>query len=221
MSVRSCPRLVAVSDEARLARPDALRRVAALAAAGCPAVLLRPGEMPGRRFYNLACGARDACRAHGAELWIGDRADVALAIGADGVQLPAAGLTIAGARRVVGYGPRIGRSVHGTDEAARAAAAGADHVVLGTIFATASHPGVAPAGVGLLAETRAAIDGAGGSIPILAIGGMTPERARESVAAGARGVVAMSALWDVDDPAAAVAAFLAAMGGDPHAGRLH
>ncbi len=205
-----CPRLVAVSDGARLARPDALARIEALARAGCPAILLRGGTLSGRRLYELTRAAVAVCRDAGALLWVGDRADVALAAGADGVQLPARGLSIGGARR---WGPalRIGRSAHSAEEAARAAAEGADHVILGAVFATASHPEAAPGGAPLVSAARDAIGALGLATPILAIGGLTPERASAVLAAGAWGAAALSALWDADDPAAAVAAFRAAM----------
>jgi thiamine-phosphate diphosphorylase len=209
---RPCPRLVAVSDEARLARADAMERIAALAGAGCPAILLRPGSMGGRELYNLVCKAVELCHAAAAELWVGDRADVAVAAGADGVQLPARGLSLAGARRVAGDRPRLGRSVHAPEEAARAAGEGADHVIVGAVFATASHPGGKPGGAALIAGARAAMEAAGRSVPILAIGGMTPETAPRALAAGAWGVAAISALWDAFDPAAAVRDFLAALG---------
>lgn len=212
MTARPFPRLVAVSDEARLARPDALERIAALAHAECPAILLRPGGMTARALYSLARDALPVCHAAGAELWIGDRADVALATGADGVQLPARGLSLAGARRVVGGSIRIGRSVHSPEAAARAAAEGADHVILGPVFATASHPGATPGGPALVAAARAAIEARSASLPILAIGGVTPATTPKAIEAGAWGVAAISALWDAADPAAAVRAFRVALG---------
>jgi thiamine-phosphate diphosphorylase len=216
---RPCPRLVALSDEARLARPDALARVQALAQAGCPAILLRAESMMVRPFYELAREAAKACHAARVEVWIGDHADVAVAIAADGVQLPAAGLSITGARRVAGERMRIGRSAHSAHETARAAAEGADHVILGAIFATTSHPGVAPAGVGLIEHACATLRDR--TIPILAIGGMTPQRAQQATASGAWGVAALAALWDTDEPALAVHAFLAAIGGDARRRALH
>jgi len=217
---RPCPRLVAVSDEARLARTGALERIAALAVAGCPAVLLRPGSMGGRDLYNLVCKAVELCHAASTELWVGDRADVAVAAGADGVQLPARGLSLAGARRVVGDRLRLGRSVHAPDEAARAAAEGADHLIVGSVFATASHPDASPGGPALIAEARAAIEAelgrapSGRAVAILAIGGMTPATAPRALAAGAWGVAALSALWDAPDPAASVRDFRVALDGE-------
>jgi thiamine-phosphate diphosphorylase len=172
-----------------------------------------------RCFYDFACKARDVCRAAAVELWIGDYADIAVAVGADAVQLPARGLSIAGARRVVGEKVRVGRSVHSAGEAARASREGADHVILGTIYATASHPTIDPAGPALVAAARAAM--AQRPIPILTIGGMTPTRATEMGAIGAWGVAALSALWDTDDPAAVVGTFLDALSGDTPSRALH
>jgi thiamine-phosphate pyrophosphorylase len=213
---------VALSDQARLARPDALARIVALARAGCPAILLRPGGLETRPLLALARTALASCRDAGAELWIGERVDVALAIGADGVHLPARGLSTAGARRAAGASAaggamRVGRSVHSAAEAARAAREGADHVILGTIFPTPTHPDAAAGGPALIAAARAAVEaeraarGSDASIPILAVGGITPATLPAALDAGAWGGAALSALWDAPDPAAAVRAFLRAL----------
>ena len=202
MRDRVVPWLIAAVDETRLGREDFPARLEGLLAAGCPTVLLRGGGLPARRLWEIAGAAVGRCRAHGAELWIGDRADIARACGADAVQLPARGLSTGGARRVVGPAMRVGRSVHSAAEAGAAAASGADHLLVGTVFATPSHPKVVPAGVELLAAVAAAT-----TVPFLAIGGITPDTAAAVAVAGARGVVAVRALWDAPDPAAAVAAF--------------
>ncbi|HUP01386.1 MAG TPA: thiamine phosphate synthase [Gemmatimonadota bacterium] len=214
MHERPVPRLVAATDDERLSRPDYRERLEALLAAGCPAILVRAKRLGGRDLYKYVCYTRERCAARGAELWVGDRADIARAAEADGLQLPERGLSMAGARRAIGPPscdgprPRIGRSVHSFDGALAAAGEGADHIVVGAIYATVSHPGVEPARPELLARIRAALDARGLPIPILAIGGLTPERAAEVGAAGAAGVVAVRALWDAEDPTRAVHAFL-------------
>ncbi|MFN2383896.1 MAG: thiamine phosphate synthase [Gemmatimonadota bacterium] len=202
MGDRVVPWLIAAVDETRLGRDDFPARLEGLLAAGCPAVLLRGGGLSARRLWEIAEAAAGRCRAHGAELWIGDRADIARACGADAVQLPARGLSTGGARRVVGAAVRVGRSVHSAVEAETAAASGADHLIVGTVLATPTHPTVDPAGIELLAAVAAAT-----TVPFLAIGGITPDTAAAVAAAGARGVVAVRALWDAPDAAAAVAAF--------------
>lgn len=206
------PALVAATDEERLGRPDFEARLERLLEAGCPAVWLRAGRLPTRAFHALAVQARARCDARGAALWVGDRADVARAVGADHVQLPEDGLTMSGARRAAGPRVTVGRSVHSLATARRGAAEGADLLVLGTMFRTASHPGRPPAGPALLATVRSEL---GRGLPILAIGGITPERVAELRSAGADGVVAIRALWDAADPTSAVNAFRAALGRSP------
>jgi thiamine-phosphate pyrophosphorylase len=200
---------VAATDDRQLVRPDFDGRLEALLAGGCPALWLRSRALGGRDFLALARAARDACDRHGAELWIGDRADVAALAGADAVQLPERGLSIAGARRAAGPAVTVGRSVHTVEAAVAAAREGADRIVAGTIFASASHPDREPAGTLLLEAIRAALGGAGP--PLYAIGGIDRTRVESVVRAGADGVAAIGALWDADDPAEGARALLAAL----------
>lgn len=137
-----------------------------------------------------------------------DRVDVALAVGADGVHLGEAGLPISAARTVAAgrNGFLIGRSVHSVEGAAAAAAAGADYLLVGTIYATASHPGEPPAGPALLAQVRARV-----SCPLYAIGGITAANAGECLAAGADGVAVLSAILAAADPEAAAQALVGSL----------
>ena len=201
--------LVAATDDRQLARPDFDARLEALLAAGCPAVWLRTHALGGRDFLALARTVRKACDRHGAALWIGDRADVAALAGADAVQLPERGVSIAGARRAVGPGVAVGRSVHSLEAAIVAAREGADRIVAGTIFASGSHPDRAPAGTGLLEAIRAALGDARPSL--YAIGGIDRGRVESAVRAGADGVAVIGALWDAGDPAAEARALLDAL----------
>lgn len=206
---RPLPRLVAATNEDLLTTPGFLGRLDELLVAGCPVVWLRAGRIGAGRYLAIAEEAAGRCAAHGAELWVGDRADVAAAVGADGVHLPEDGLPVEAARRIVGEDARIGRSVHGVAAAADAVGEGADHLVVGTIYATASHPGIEPAGPARLHLVAEAI--APAPVPLIAIGGITPERTGEALAAGAHGVAALRALWAAPEPAGAVAAFLEAL----------
>jgi thiamine-phosphate pyrophosphorylase len=97
----------------------------------------------------------------------------------------------------------IGRSVHSADEAARAVEEGADFLLVGNIYETASHPGRPAAGLALVRAAAAL------GRPVIAIGGVDAGRVREVRAAGAYGVAAISALWRAADPAAAALALLA------------
>jgi thiamine-phosphate diphosphorylase len=116
---------------------------------------------------------------------VNDRLDVALTCGADGVHLRSDSIAVAAARRLAPAPFVIGRSVHGIDEVA--AARGADYLIAGTVFPSASKPGGHPLlGVeGLRAIAREA------TVPVLAIGGVTAERLDEAAAAGASGIAAI------------------------------
>ncbi|WP_338198299.1 thiamine phosphate synthase, partial [Candidatus Nephthysia bennettiae] len=117
---------------------------------------------------------------------VSSRVDLALATGAAGVHLPQNDLPVAAARALLGDGPLLGRSVHSAEAARQAAMEGADYLVFGPVFATASHPGRPGRGVAGLEEVAAAV-----SIPVLAIGGVDAERARTCREAGAAGFAAI------------------------------
>lgn len=200
------PRLHAVTDDAVLARPDFPAHAREVLAAGGPelALHLRGPHTGGRRLFELAEALVAAANDNGALLVVNDRVDVALAAGADGVQLGRRSMRVEEARGLVGDGRLVGVSVGSADEARAALAAGADFLLVGNVYATESHPG--RSGIGRAPLSEMASFGA----PTVAIGGVTPERVAEVRAAGARGVAAIRAVWDADDPALAVARFLEA-----------
>jgi len=119
---------------------------------------------------------------------ISSRADVALAVGAAGVHLPETDIPVAGARRLLGRDRLVGRSVHSPAAARDAAAEGADYLVFGPVYPTASHAGRPAAGLEALAEVCRAV-----TVPVLAIGGVDFERAEECRRAGAAGFAAIGA----------------------------
>ena len=92
-------------------------------------------------------------------------------------------------------------SVHDLEEAESARDAGADYLLAGPVYATASHPDRSPLGLTRLEEIIAL------GVTVIAIGGITVDRAREVKAAGAWGVAAIRALWDAPEPKAAARAF--------------
>jgi thiamine-phosphate diphosphorylase len=151
---------------------------------------------------DLAGDLREMARRSDARLWINDRIDVALVIRADGVQLGARSLDPDGARRVLGRSCWIGRSIHTSEEVGLVEA---DVYVLGNIFETASHPERAALGVAAVREA------ARFGRPIVAIGGITPERTREVVEAGAWGIAVSSGVWGARDPAAAMVRYARAL----------
>jgi thiamine-phosphate pyrophosphorylase len=176
--------------------------------AGLRAVQLREKDLSVRDVLQLAVSLREATRRHGARLVINDRADVALAADADGVQRTHASLPVAALRRVVKPPALIGASVHSRAEARQAVADGADFLVFGPIYDTPSKRQYGePQGLQALEEIVSAVER-----PVVAIGGITPERVRDALATGAAGVAVISAILRADRPADATKAFLDALG---------
>ena len=200
--MRPLPRVHAFTDGAVAAAGDFGIRAAAIAAGG-PAVALH-ARHPGGTGAGLALTAQrlvSLARPPEAAVFVRGRADIAAAVGGHGVQLGTSDLVPADARRVL-PGGWIGRSVHTVEEARAAVAEGADFLVVGSIYRTASHPEREPAGLELVTRTARL------GVPVIAIGGVTSERVAELKDAGAYGVAAIRSLWQAADPAAATMAML-------------
>lgn len=169
------------------------------------AVHLRLPGWSDRRLYGLA--ARSAERAGRTGGWcvVNGRADIALAAGAQGVQLGRTAPPVAALRPHLGGRLRVGVSVHGPGEALAAVRDGANFLILGTIFSTPSHPGREGAGPGLVAETAGALraEAADRILPLVAIGGIDASRVGPVLEAGAVGVAVRRAVWEAGHPAAA------------------
>ncbi len=157
---------------------------------------LRDHGLDGRTLYEAACAAR----SKGARVVVNGRADVARAAGAEGVHLPTLGLPADAVRR---WWPDalIGCSTHSVAEAQAAISAGADYLSAGPPYPTGDKP---PIGL----EGLRAVCAAAGRTPVYALGGVTPARAPSCRDAGAAGVACIRAVWEADDPAAAIQAFL-------------
>jgi thiamine-phosphate pyrophosphorylase len=198
------PRLHAITDE-RIARRDDLDLIVQQLATVGPALTFhaRGRTLTGLEHYQLATrlSAHPAIRPT-----VNDRLDVALAVRAGGVQLGRGSLPPTEARRLNAEW-WIGCSVHSLDEARSAKALGADYLLAGPVYATATHPAATPLGVDQVAEI------AGVGLPVIAIGGVTAEggRVRDLRKAGVYGVAAIRALWDATDPARAAQEMLSAM----------
>ncbi|MDX1532470.1 MAG: thiamine phosphate synthase [Rhodothermales bacterium] len=147
------------------------------------------------------------CRRHGAPLLIDDHLDLMLAVGADGVHLGQEDLPVAVARRVLGSDAVIGATVTTVAQAREAEAAGASYLGFGPVYTTHSkrNPAAVKGLDGLAAVCRAV------ALPVVGIAGITPERVRPVLEAGAHGVAVMTAITTADEPAAAAAAFRAAI----------
>ncbi|MBX5444272.1 thiamine phosphate synthase [Sphaerobacter sp.] len=198
---RTVPRLHLISDRRHcpLDRFPEVARAAVLA--GFDAVHLREKDLPAAEVIEAA---RALNRAIGDEagLLINDRVDVALIVGAAGVQLGETSLSPRDVRALAGQSLLIGRSVHDVEGAERAAVEGADFVIAGHVYATGSKPGQPPRGLDFLAAIVAATP-----LPVIAVGGITPDRVPEVIAAGAHGVAVISGVLAADDPGEAAAAY--------------
>ena len=200
-------RLYLITDRAASPRPP-VEIVEECLDAGLRAVQLREKDLEVRALLALATPLREATRHHGARLLINDRADVALAVGADGVQRTHASLPVAALREITPPGFLIGASAHSAAEAREVAAQGADFVVFGPVYDTPSKRRYGPP-QGLAALEAAA---AASTRPVLAVGGITPERVGEVRAAGAAGVAVIGAIYGAARPADATKAFLDVLG---------
>ena len=191
----SFPSLCLVTDRRVCPTDELPHRVAAAVDGGVDIVQLRDKEMPGAALLDLADKLRETIAGR-ALLLINERADVALAARADGVQLGEAALPTRAVRSIMGDAGTIGRSVHSVAGACEAAESGADFLLVGTMFATSSHPGEEPSGPGLLTRITAA----GVTIPLLGIGGITEHNAGQVISAGAHGVAVITSILASDDP---------------------
>jgi thiamine-phosphate pyrophosphorylase len=176
--------------------------VRAATAAGVRWVQYREKTLSRRARYGEALQLRALTRDAGAALIINDELDLAVAVGADGLHLGQEDLPLPVARRWLGAGRVIGISTHTLEEARRAIDEGADYLAVGPIFATAIKATRTPVGLDAIRRVRAMT-----GIPLVAIGGITPDTVGEVIRAGAVGAAVISAVCGATDVSAVVAAF--------------
>jgi thiamine-phosphate pyrophosphorylase len=168
------------------------------------AVQLREKDLGGRALLDLARALRAVTAAAGVQLYINDRVDVALAVGADGVHLGGRSLAPADVRAVAPR-LRIGVSTHSRAEVEAALAARADFAVFGPVFATPSKPGC-HTGLGPLKEVSAM------ALPVVALGGVDVNNARSCIVAGAVGVACIRSVMAATKLPETVSSLLACVG---------
>lgn len=191
------PKLYPVTDRA-LSGLSHAEQVARLCEGGARLVQLREKRLSPREFYAEAVEAVRVARSFGARLVVNDRADVALAAGADGAHVGQDDMPAEAVRALLGGGAVVGLSTHNAGQAARAARLPVDYVAIGPVFVTSSKENPDPA-VGL-EGVRLAREASGGA-PLVAIGGVTLESARSVLEAGADAVAVIGALVGAGDPA--------------------
>lgn len=184
------PKLYPVTDT-RLSGLSHAEQVARLIEGGATFAQLREKRYSPREFYREAEEALGIARARGARLIINDRVDIALALRADGVHLGQDDLPPEAARRVLGGRAIIGFSTHNLEQARAAARLPVDYIAIGPIFSTSSKDDPDPL-VGL--EELSRVRRVTGTIPLVAIGGINRENARQALDAGADSVAIISYL---------------------------
>jgi thiamine-phosphate pyrophosphorylase len=158
---------------------------------GVRAVQLREKDLDTRELLNLAYRMRRVTARFGARLFINDRFDIALAVGADGVHLTRNSIPAEAVRRAVKKKLLIGVSTHSLKEAKEAEKSGADFITLGPVYRTPSKMKYGkPVGVDALRKVTRSVN-----IPVFGIGGIKSGRVEEVLNAGATGVAMISEVF--------------------------
>lgn len=161
--------------------------------AGVSEVILREKDLDEQEYEKLASEVKNLCERYATPLKLHTHIQAARRLGCS-IHLPYQTFLSMGEEEK-GEFEKIGVSVHAVEEAVRAEAAGAACLTAGHIFATDCKKGVPPRGLDFLRETCGAV-----RIPVYAIGGITPENAKDCVQAGAAGICLMSSLMQRNDP---------------------
>lgn len=195
------PLLYLITDRTLCRTRSVLDLIEEAARAGVDLIQIREKDLPTRRLCALVEEAAARIAGTPACLLVNDRVDVALTCGAHGVHLTTQSLPAAIVREIVGPEILIGVSTHSLEEAHAAEAGGADFLVLGPVFETPSkRPYGSPLGLATFARIAARM-----RIPVLAIGGITPENAPTVLAHHAAGVAAIRMFVEAEELAPLVA----------------
>lgn len=169
-----------------------VERVGAAARAGVQLIQIRQPQAEGRALCRLVERSVLAAKGTAARILVNDRVDVALVAGAHGVHLRGDSMPASRVRAIAPRGFLIGRSVHSASEAAGVAQGeDPDYLIFGTVYTTRSKPGIVPAGIDALTAACAGV-----TIPVLAVGGMTPSGLGAVARAGAAGYAAVGLFAD-------------------------
>jgi len=190
----SLPKVYPITDTqlSGLSHAEQVRR---LISGGARLIQLRDKHASPREFYQQAATALQVAREHNVKLIVNDRVDLALAIRADGVHLGQTDIPVEAARRLLGPAAIIGFSTHNIAQASLARALPVDYLAFGPVFETSTKQNPDPvAGLHTLRDVRDAI----GSLPLVAIGGITLSNSTDVLTAGADSLAIISAL--IADP---------------------
>jgi thiamine-phosphate diphosphorylase len=205
----SLPRLYAILDAAQTGDRSLTEVCEILLAAGVRLIQYRDKHASSRQLYEAGCQIAEQVRRAGGLFIVNDRADVARAVGADGVHLGQGDLPVELARRSLEPGKPVGCSTHDLAQVREADQSSADYIAFGPIFPTQSKAKPdAVVGLAGLREARQAT-----RKPLVAIGGITLATAREVTEAGADSVAVIADLLKAADIGARAREFLRVLGG--------
>jgi thiamine-phosphate pyrophosphorylase len=206
-------RLLVVTDRHQTNGRSLLSILQQILTVGTPAIQLRERDLSAKELLAFARDVKTITtppdsQLADSQLLVNDRIDVALSLEGVGVHLRSNSLPVTVARQLLGPKRLLGVSAHSMDEAVQAEANGADYVVLGPVYSTPSKQSFGPPlGLSTLTAVCRAV-----RVPIIGIGGVTIDRARDVRRAGAFGVAVITAILGAEDVKAATRALLDATG---------
>jgi thiamine-phosphate pyrophosphorylase len=190
------PRLYVILDAALITSPER-DCAASLAEAGVRLLQYRNKSAPARQYLESSRKLAEMLGPRGVTFFVNDRPDIAFLAGANGVHVGQDDLDVEHARRVVGSDKLVGVSTHNLEQFERAAASSTDYIAVGPVFSTASKANPDPVvGADFIRKVRSLTDK-----PIVAIGGVTLERAAAVIEAGADSVAVISGILSAPNPA--------------------
>jgi thiamine-phosphate pyrophosphorylase len=189
------PRLYVILDAAQPASGET-DSAQMLIESGVRLIQYRSKNVSAREQLRVSARLAERFLPQGVMFFVNDRPDVAVLAGASGVHVGQEDLGVEDARRIVGREKWIGVSTHNAEQVRRAAETSADYIAVGPIFATTTKENPDPVvGTELIRQARGLTEK-----PLVAIGGITLERAREVLAAGADSLVVIADIWGAPDP---------------------
>ena len=181
-------------------------------AGGARFIQIRSKHAAGGLFLSMCEDVVTRARKAGAIVIVNDRADVAKLSAADGVHVGQEDLDPVSVRRILGGSAIVGMSTHSPEQVRDASTMSVDYIAVGPIFGTATKDtGYREVGTTFVTEAARILQDAGGTKPIVAIGGITLERAPDVIRAGAAAVAVISDLLSTGDPEARVREYLRAL----------
>jgi thiamine-phosphate pyrophosphorylase len=206
------PRLYVILDAALITSSE--RDCAlSLAEAGVRLLQYRNKSAQARQYLESSRKLAEVLLPQGVSFFVNDRPDVAFLAGATGVHVGQDDLDVEQTRQIVGRDKLVGVSTHNLEQFQRAAASSADYIALGPIFRTSSKANPDPVvGLDLLRKARALTDK-----PVVAIGGISLERAASVIEAGADSIAVISGILGAPDPAQRARQYIETLASAKHA----